>query len=85
MLEIHLTKDQEDDIVNIFDRLETVEDLYDMLLSSISPCFDCSKLSESECISEIKCEYTDLNVAQLILVMKVLFLVIKLNYQVIYY
>jgi hypothetical protein len=54
-----LTKDQEDDIINIFERLETVEDLYDMLLSSISSCFDCSKLSESECISESKCEYTD--------------------------
>ena len=53
-----LTRDQEDDIVNIFERLETVEDLYDMLLSSISSCFDCSKLSESECISESKCEYT---------------------------
>ena len=54
-----LTKDQEDDMLNIFERLETVEDLYDMLLSSISSCFDCSKLSESECISESKCEYTD--------------------------
>ena len=54
-----LTRDEEDDIVNIFDRLETVEDLYDMLLGSISSCFDCSKLSESDCISESKCEYTD--------------------------
>ena len=53
-----LTRDEEDDIVNIFDRLETVEDLYDMLLSSISSCFDCSKLSELECSSESKCEYT---------------------------
>ena len=53
-----LTRDQEDDIVNIFERLETVEDLYDMLLSSISSCFDCSKLSETDCASESKCEYT---------------------------
>ena len=44
-----LTRDEEDDIVNIFDRLETVEDLYDMLLGSISSCLDCSIYDDNEC------------------------------------
>ena len=52
-----ITRDEEDDIVNIFDRLETVEDLYDMLLSSISSCLDCSSLSENECNSISSCVY----------------------------
>ena len=53
-----LTRDEEDDIVNIFDRLETVEDLYDMLLSSISPCLDCSIYDENECDNNSSCVYS---------------------------
>lgn len=44
-----LTKEQTDDIVNIYDRLNIVEDMYDMLLSSVSSCIDCSQYNESEC------------------------------------
>ena len=52
-----LTRDEEDDIVNIFDRLETVEDLYDMLLGSISSCLDCSIYDEDECDQIDNCEF----------------------------
>ena len=52
-----LTKDQEDDMLNIFERLETVEDLYDMLLSSISSCFDCSIYDEDNCDEIDNCEF----------------------------
>ena len=50
-----ITRDEEDDIVNIFDRLETVEDLYDMLLGSISSCLDCSIYDEDECTQIDNC------------------------------
>jgi len=50
-----ITRDEEDDIVNIFDRLETVEDLYDMLLGSISSCLDCSIYDNNECTQIDNC------------------------------
>ena len=44
-----LTKDETDDIVDIYDRLNVVEDMYDMLLSSVGSCIDCSQYNESDC------------------------------------
>jgi hypothetical protein len=44
-----ITRDEEDDIVNIFDRLESMEDLYDMLLSSINSCIDCTRYELDDC------------------------------------
>jgi hypothetical protein len=48
-----LTKDETDDIVDIYDRLNIVEDMYDMLLSSVSSCIDCSQYNETECPDNI--------------------------------
>jgi hypothetical protein len=46
-----LTRDETDDIVDIYDRLNIVEDMYDMLLSSVSSCIDCSQYSSNNCPS----------------------------------
>jgi hypothetical protein len=44
-----ITRDEEDDLVNIFDRLESMEGLYDMLLSSINSCLDCTRYELDDC------------------------------------
>jgi len=51
-----LTKDSMDDIVDIYDRLKIVEDMYDMLLSSVSSCIDCSQYNETNCPVEDNCK-----------------------------
>jgi len=50
-----LTRDETDDIVDIYDRLKIVEDMYDMLLSSVSSCIDCSQYNETNCPVEDNC------------------------------
>jgi len=51
-----LTRDETDDIVDIYDRLKIVEDMYDMLLSSVSSCIDCSQYNETNCPVEDNCK-----------------------------
>jgi len=53
-----ITSDQAEDIENIQERVETVEDLYDMLLGSVSSCVNCKQYTnQQECSNAIGCEY----------------------------
>ena len=56
-----ITSDQAKDIENIQERIETVEDLYDMLLGSVSSCIDCKKhTNQQKCNNTIGCVYDTL-------------------------
>jgi hypothetical protein len=44
-----ITKDEGEDIIDIYDRLNIVEDMYDMLLSSVDSCIDCQQFNQTEC------------------------------------
>lgn len=52
-----ITRDEGEDIVDIYDRLNIVEDMYDMLLSSVSSCIDCSNYGDSDDCPRETCEW----------------------------
>lgn len=53
-----ITKSESEDIDDITDRLDIVEDLYDMLLGSVNSCVDCKKYtSQPSCDSKSACKW----------------------------
>ena len=57
-----ITSDQGEDILDISDRLNVVEELYDMLLGSVSSCIDCNKYtSQPSCVSHGACQWSSGN------------------------
>ena len=55
------TEDESEDVVDLYDRVSVIEDLYDMLLGSVSSCLDCSQYDDDAtlCNSQTGCEYAE--------------------------
>lgn len=52
--------DESEDIIDIYDRLSTMESLYEMLMGSVSSCVDCSNhLSEPACNGLDYCQWNN--------------------------
>ena len=55
-----ITTDESESILDIYDRLSSMEGLYDMLLGSVSSCLDCEQYDMAECINHSEsCVVTD--------------------------
>ena len=52
-----IRSDESEDILDIYDRLQNMESLYDMMLGSVRSCIKCEDHDQSDCENYIGCKY----------------------------